>query len=223
MKRTPFRTLASLVLAMTAATTIARANTIYDNFGPGQTYDINYGHQVVKTGFGLDKLVAVSFLPKADYTLTQIELGLNWTACNICGNDGATIDLVSSVNGLPGSTVLESWSPGHLAALGSADNLMSHKIVTLMGGTEYWIVAHPNGFDGWNWNNQGYTGHVATSNSDGASWSIPMSYGGYPAETPAFAVLGNPVVTSTPEPSSLMLLGSGALGTLGVIRRRFKA
>ena len=31
------------------------------------------------------------------------------------------------------------------------------------------------------------------------------------------------VVATVPEPSSLMLLGSGALGLIGVIRRKFRA
>jgi hypothetical protein len=48
--------------------------------------------------------------------------------------------------------------------------------------------------------------------------SSPYDYEGYSAD---FLVTGSPV-SLTPEPSSLMLLGTGVLGFAGVLRRRFR-
>jgi len=53
--------------------------------------------------------------------------------------------------------------------------------------------------------------------STGCGILYPGNVGGQCSET--FAVYGHP--TTTPEPGSLMLLGSGLLGLGGVIRRRF--
>ena len=60
--------------------------------------------------------------------------------------------------------------------------------------------------------------------NDGPSWASEGSTGSIPSES--FTILGSASTSTTsttgttPEPASLMLLGSGMLGVAGVLRRK---
>jgi len=226
MRRITLAVLSSMaaIVALGAASVSARAATvIYNNFGSGQVYNNDLGYQI-KACFKCATEYAASFTPSSNYTLSQIDIALFWIGH---ANNEAKVELVDSSGGHPGTTVLESWNLSGMAYFGSGsppDSLLSTGGVTLSSGTQYWVVANPasSGWDLWNDNNQGHFGGLAEGFegiNGGYSW---FSGSGY---TPAFDVLGTspPPPPSTPEPSSLVLLGSGILGLAGVIKRKLFA
>jgi hypothetical protein len=73
-------------------------------------------------------------------------------------------------------------------------------------------------------------GGVSFQLSDGAD--INLFFGGFTGNPTGYQLIGGPhneaaellttfTTSPTPEPESLMLLGTGALGLIGVVRRRF--
>jgi hypothetical protein len=115
----------------------------------------------------------------------------------------------ASADGLPNGTPLESFTLNDLPTwafsstepadcggthLGSpcviepSQIVKSTKPVTLLKGTEYWVVAGPNGGSimGWNGNLKGEMGL--------ASKNPPRGFVQVPGQSPGFAVLGTPVL-----------------------------
>ena len=79
-------------------------------------------------------------------------------------------------------------------------------------GTEYWLSVYPDlAFPPqWGW-------ETATG-GDGASWQCFQGSCGPLSNDLAFSLSGG--TTSTPEPGTLVMLGSGILGLAGTIRRK---
>jgi len=186
---------------------IVRADVIYSNLGPGDSFDtVAYLVLGPTSNLGVDIDIAAPFMGSAQPTvLASAEMALGHSP--LSGNNELLVQLRSDVGGSPGS-VLASSSVAQVPAgptLVTAD--FSASPVTLQPGNTYWLVADANddAFLLWFWNNTGDFG-VAERQSDipGGGWNA------FDGVSPAFRINGNVV----PEPSGLILTSLALVGLL---------
>jgi hypothetical protein len=127
-------------------------SVVFSNFGPNGRFDAfvglvaPFGAAYSTTGVPGD--VGVPFTPSSDADLSQIILALGWE--NGSPPDSTTVELVNSNNGVPGTSVLESWPATALpfdGPLVGPTTFTSSPGVFLAAGTQYWIVAQTDGVD----------------------------------------------------------------------------
>jgi hypothetical protein len=139
------------------------------------------------------------------------------------GSFTAGAELVNNNSGLPGSTVLTSFTVPMIPTGSPTDlTFTPMQSVTLAANTDYWFILAATGSGGhYEWE---YTDtlspsfpNYAVSNTSGTAWAIGTPPGPFLLEANAAAV------SAVPEPSSLVLVTCGFL-TLAVvlIRRRRK-
>ena len=204
----------SLVMLSICLSGIASADTVvYSNLGPGNSYNTSPG-----TGWGVSAFqdVAAGFTGTG-VNLSEVNVALSSEAV---GTKSVLIELLADSGGTPDTTnILEQWTVNNIPTdpLSQLFDLTSVLHPFLASGTQYWLSAFPGANDtnaGWNWNSTGATGFEFRDPQIGPSWLTASGL----RPTPAFSIIG-----VVPEPSSLMLLGSGALGLLGMIRRKLRA
>lgn len=197
---------------------ISRADTVYSTLGRGDTYNQTIGYSILgpASGYG-SQADAASFVAGANYTLTELDLAL---AFDSGSSSSVVVKLLTDNGGLPSSSVLESWTIDVPAYPGGVQSLISNPIA-LNAGSQYWIATFAFGdtVAEWFWNTAGVN-DVAGSHDGGASWNLNTPTPEWPDQpAPAFRVQG---VSAVPEPSCLLMVGTGLAGCVGVLRRKIK-
>ena len=210
MKKILLATISALAVGavLLASPTRAQADTIFSNFVSGNSFSGDgWCVSGASSPCGLIG-IAAAFTPSADFTLSQIDIALEY----ISGTNEASVTLVNDASGLPGFTALEWWDltglPGYSTTY-SPTSLLSSGGITLLSGTQYWVIAEPlsnDTYDLWSQNSQGGSGFAFYSG--GSGWSY------HQGTTPAFDVLGTPL-TQIPEPGSLALVATGLVSLAG--------
>jgi hypothetical protein len=189
----------------------AKAETIFNNFGPGDTYQKNSSYVIGLAGGGtFTSSQGDGFrVTGGNYTLNSLTLAL----CIVSGPNAVDVQFRADAGGVPG-TILETF---HFSNLGQFGKLNPPVVGTselhplLLEGEEYWVTASAGDQTtaGWNLNSTGDFGDVAFSRDEGP-----------------FTVTQRPLaamrIDAVPEPTTITLLSIGIVGMAGYTLRRRK-
>ena len=205
MKNSVNRLLRPLLVFLVCSGVPAAASAqlvVTSTFGPGDTYD-------PFSGWSISPVQSVSerfaYNGPAGYSLSQIRLALfapasPFTVSFLTGSDMNT------------ATVLESWST--FSTSPGIVSLSSSLTPELLTGQEYWVSVMNNSSTGWYWSVQGGQGIMYTHGNATGPWlDCPT------CASEAFDVTVT-AVTSTPEPATMVLMGTGLLGVFATAHRR---
>jgi hypothetical protein len=131
-----------------------------------------------------------AFTPKADHTLTRIEIAVGYSGQGV---DGVVISVNEDNAGIPGKA-LKTWSASGLPFFGTCCTVVVKTDKTgipLSGGKQYWIVLSTNSketdtVDGWNVSDADQIDQAKFASYDGSVWHTFQTAPGL-----AFAVKGS--------------------------------
>jgi hypothetical protein len=205
------------LLLIFMSVSLGSAGTLFSNLGT-PVYQAGSGSLVEGVAPWITQARPFTVSGSGDFNVTQIDLGM----VHQLGASTFVASIWSSNSGAPG-TALDSWTLTTAEPLGSCCLLATQTGITgltLTGGDLYFMVAGPVGSnDGskqeWADNTIGQIVTVYGSLNGGSTWIAETS-----TTNAAFDVLGDPVVSSVPEPGTLTLLGGGFVAIAAMLRRK---
>ncbi len=209
------RTLTLLTILTLALCATASADILYSTLGPNGEYDTLNAWFVDGANYN-NQVIAMPFTPSSNATMTDAVLALGNYAGN---NNPINLYLYTDNGGQPGSELATLTQQGTIQPFSDGGSLIQfdcNGCGTVICGTPYWLVAwepDPNTQQAWMYAYQDQTGTFAFNHlgSIDGPWNLFRG-----------TVSGYRIDGSTPEPSTLALLGSGLFIAAGGIRRRLK-
>lgn len=181
------------VIYLTLAVSVARADVVYSNFGPGDTFEtVAYVISGPDNPYFGSFIRAVAFTPSQGYLLDSVDVVLR---NHQDGPRSYDVIISEDAGGEPGSSLEQVTIavPDTRAFLTATFAQTS----VLRANEQYWLWVTPRGVaDGvWHFNAINDTQGMVISSNEGTSWT-PVD----PVRRPVFRVSGTPV----PEPTSVM-------------------
>jgi PEP-CTERM motif len=168
-------------------------------------------------GFGVEGAnygtvsLGASFTPAGNYLMTDAQV-MVFQTIGTGGDPYFNVSLFSDAGGVPGASIA-TLGVGLTASVGGGIVIASGAMPNLSAGTTYWLVLTP--YDnatqvGWEMGGSPLVPLADTTSSTGAGGWLGLG-----PNDAQFQIDG----TAVPEPSSLLLLASGALAAIGAARR----
>ncbi len=207
-----------LAIALCVSLPAMADDTLYSNLGTGgDVYQCCSGWTVSGTGtVGTSFTAANEFTAMASGSISQIDIGIGYVA----GVNSFYAALYTDNSGLPG-TQLGRWdnlsSSQNFGGCCGLVTITGISGISLTAGESYFLVLGPENINdtswlAWNFSNSA-TGLDLYSTDGGQTWN---SNGTQPQG--AFDIIGGGA--TVPEPTSLLLLGSGLVGAFTTMRRK---
>ena len=209
--RSRFGRIASLL----CLTTSMRADVLFNSFGPGGSFTTSFGF-----GIGGPFEMAYPFMPTETATFDTAALGISTPLINT--QRSVNIDLLTDASDSPG-TILESFQLMNILPFSGfpAPPIVVDSVIhpLLDANTRYWLAIENPGASGeidWGTAGIGPTQRASRKVGDDNPWMVA---GADHFISGAFEITGTPV-SSTPEPSSVLLVGSLLIAWVGLRWRR---